>query len=77
MEDSLKADPKNVVSKQKCFNYMVIFSISSIHFCVVFKQKCIHFIEKWPFMVIFQNNLYIFCLDITQLFSKHHSSSGS
>ena len=24
------------------------------------KQKCIGYIEKWPFMVIFQHNLYIF-----------------
>ena len=23
-------------------------------------QKCIDYIEKWPFMVIFQYNLYIF-----------------
>ena len=27
---------------------------------VVSKQKCIDHIEKWPFMVIFLHNLYIF-----------------
>ena len=36
---------------------------------VVSKQKCIDYIEKWPYMVIFLYNLYIFvwiqhsCLD--------------
>ena len=32
---------------------------------VVSKQKCIYYIEKLPFMVIFLYNLYIFCLDTT------------
>ena len=27
---------------------------------VVSKQKCIDYTEKWPFMVIFLYNLYIF-----------------
>ena len=29
--------------------------------CILkYEQKCIDYIEKWPFMVIFQYNLYIF-----------------
>ena len=33
-------------------------------------QTCIDYIEKWPFMVIFLYNLYIFCLDITFLLAN-------
>ena len=33
----------------------------------VSKQKCIDYIEKWSFMVIFQYNLYIFGIHLWNL----------
>ena len=33
-------------------------TIVGVH-CSISKQKCIDYIEKWPFMVIFQYNQYI------------------
>ena len=38
LKDDLKVDPRSIISKQKCKD----------------------FIAKWPFMIIFLHNLYIF-----------------
>ena len=58
---------KSSVSKQKMymlFRKKIVDPKSGVS-----KQKWIDYIEKWPFMVSFLNNLYIFCFDTTVLFS--------
>ena len=62
-------DSWNIYKPQPLYNN--IFRVHSINNRVISKQKCIDYIEKWPFMVIFQYNLYIFWIQLwTVLYPK-------
>ena len=64
--------PGEIYTPQPLYNTVVgVHNINRVN-RVISKQNCVDYIEKWPFMVIFQYNLYIFLSIFEPCYIQNH-----